>query len=241
MSQGNEIGFLGKFLRAVLRTFFYLLYHPLAWTYDWVADFVSVGRWKEWIFLALPYLKGSPILELGHGPGHLQIALHKIEKRIYGIDSSRQMVRIAKRRITNAGFSPLIVQGTAECLPYSSNYFSYITATFPSEYIFDPDSLREVWRVLVDGGELIIIAGAWITGTKLFDSLAAWLFRVTGQAPVESIVEIEKWYSQEIEKIQTINFQIATELIELETSEVLLVQAKKVLPLNRKSFPPGVQ
>lgn len=230
MSQGNKLGFLGKFLRVILRTFFYLLYHTLAWSYDWVADFVSVGRWKAWIFSALPYLNKSPILELGHGPGHLQIALHGIEKRIYGIDASRQMVRIAKRRITNAGYSPQLVQGTAECLPYSSNYFCCVTATFPSEYIIDPDSLQEIWRVLVDGGELIVVAGAWITGEKLFDRLAAWLFRITGQAPVESIVEIEKWYSREVEKIQTIQFDIDLELIELGTSEVLLVHAKKVLP-----------
>lgn len=230
MSQDKKNGFISSILRSVLRTVFYLLYHPLAWTYDWVADFVSVGRWKKWIIVALPYLKESPILELGHGPGHLQIALHNIEKSPYGVDESQQMVRIANKRIFDAGYSPLLVQGKAECLPYPSNQFKYVTATFPSEYIIDPESLREIWRVLVDGGELIVVAGAWITGEKLFDRLAAWLFRVTGQAPFESISELKKWYSREIERIQTIQFHIELELIELETSEVLLVHAKKVLP-----------
>lgn len=230
MSQNFKMGLFGKLSRGILKTFFYLLYHQFAWTYDWVADIVSIGRWKEWIFLAAPYLQESPILELGHGPGHLQVALHEKGKRIYGIDASRQMIRIAENRLCDSGYSALLVQGKSERLPYSSNNFKYVVATFPSEFIMEPDTLREIWRVLDEEGELIVVAAAWITGDTILDRMAAWLFRVTGQSPREAIFEIQEWYSREFERIKDIRYRIKTQLIELETSEVFLIRAIKFLP-----------
>ena len=55
-----------------MRVFFHLLYHPFAFTYDLVAAVVSFGQWKNWGQSILPFIDGTRILELGHGPGHLQ-------------------------------------------------------------------------------------------------------------------------------------------------------------------------
>lgn len=227
MSQDNRMGLLGKLIHWIFKTIFHLLYHQFAWTYDWIADIVSIGRWNEWIHLATPYLYEPPILELGHGPGHLQVTLHKKGKRVYGIDASRQMIGIAKKRLHDEGCSALLVQGKSECLPYPTNNFRFVVATFPSEFIIKPETLCEIWRVLNDKGELIIVATAWITGDKIMDRMAAWLFRVTGQAPDKAIAEIQEWYSQKFDSIQDIKYRIKTHLIELETSEVLLIQAIK--------------
>jgi len=57
-----------------------------------------------------------------------------------------------------------------------------VAATFPSEYIFEPQTLAEIRRVLRPGGKLVIIPSAWITGQGWLEQLAAELFRVTGQA-----------------------------------------------------------
>jgi len=38
--------------------------------------------------------------------------------------------------------------------------FDTIVSTFPSEYIYDPDAISEVERVLRHGGRLIVIEGA---------------------------------------------------------------------------------
>jgi ubiquinone/menaquinone biosynthesis C-methylase UbiE len=91
------------------------------------------------------------------------------------------------------------------------------------------ETLREIWRVLDDGGELIIMAAAWITGDKILDRVATWLFRVTGQAPTLEIYEIQDWYSREFEKIRDTKYLIETQLIELETSKVLLIHANKAI------------
>jgi len=54
---------------------FHLLYHEAAWAYDAVAAAVSLGQWRAWGAAALPFLPGPRVLELGHGPGHMLIAL----------------------------------------------------------------------------------------------------------------------------------------------------------------------
>jgi len=78
--------------------FFNLLYHPFAWTYDLVAAIVSLGRWQDWLMQAMPYLSGR-VLEIGFGPGHLQVALNEAGMQAFGLDESRQMGRQARRRL----------------------------------------------------------------------------------------------------------------------------------------------
>ena len=58
-------------IQRFMRFFFHLLYHPFAFTYDLVAATVSFGDWKNWVYSILPFINGTRILELGHGPGHL--------------------------------------------------------------------------------------------------------------------------------------------------------------------------
>ena len=59
-------------MRPLLRFFFYLLYHSFAFAYDLVAASVSLGRWKDWVLSVVPFIEGNRVLEIGHGPGHLQ-------------------------------------------------------------------------------------------------------------------------------------------------------------------------
>ena len=76
----------------LLRSFFFVLYHQFAWTYDLVAATVSLGRWKDWVRSALPYLSGR-VLEIGFGPGYLQLSLFELGIPAFGLDESRQMAR----------------------------------------------------------------------------------------------------------------------------------------------------
>lgn len=168
-----------------LRTFFRLLYGPAAGTYNAVAWLVSLGQWTEWVRVALRFVEGPAVLELGHGPGHLQLALSEAGLAPVGIDPSSQMGRQARRRLRRAGVTPRLVRARAQALPFPSGAFSDTVATFPTEYILDPATLAEVKRVLSAEGKLVVVASGRLTGSDPISRLLEWLYRITGQrAPV---------------------------------------------------------
>lgn len=223
-------GPIRQLIQYFFKLFFRLLYHEFAWTYDWVAAIVSIGRWKSWTFCVLPYLSNGKILELGPGPGHLQVALVKNNTLAFGLDASWQMARQANKRLQKNSVPGKICLGRSQALPYASEEFDQVVATFPSEYIIDPRTLAQTWRVLKVGGELIVLPLAWITGKKWWDRLAAGLFRITGQAPnidPESGT-IEELFPEEF--IEKFGFNINKELIQLPSSKVLLIRAAKIIP-----------
>lgn len=210
-------------LQRFLKLFFHLLYHQFAWTYDMVAWLVSIGQWKDWIAAVLPFLSEGKILELGHGSGHLQkIALINNLNPI-GLDLSPQMGRICRRRIIKSGFQPKLVNASGTILPFSYNSFSTLIATFPTEYIIQPNTLNEIHRVLKPGGKFVLLPLAWITGTNPIYKFAAWLFKVTGQSTDEDDPTLDVGIS----KIEESGFSVETHIIALKRSKVLILEARK--------------
>lgn len=155
-------------LRKLLEVFFNLLYHQFAWSYDAVSWIVSFGQWKSWVRSPVPHLKSGKLLELGFGPGHLQLASQQNERFVIGLDPSPQMGKIASRRLRREGVHANLTRGDARQIPFQSNSIDQIVATFPSEYFLEPQTLMEVHRVLAPGGELILLPMAWIRGKTLF-------------------------------------------------------------------------
>jgi ubiquinone/menaquinone biosynthesis C-methylase UbiE len=169
--------------RNILRFAFHLLYNQLAFTYDLVAAVVSFGQWKLWGRTALDRVRGDRVLELGHGPGHLLIALARSGRlRPIGIDLSPHMGRLAQKKLRHAKISVPQVRCRSQSLPFRSNTFDSCVATFPTEYIVDPKTVWEIRRVTTDRGRLVIVAGAQIGDRKPSARLIDWLYRVTGQS-----------------------------------------------------------
>ena len=211
-----------RLLAFPLRLFFHLLYHQMAWSYDGIAALVSLGMWKDWVLSVIPDVEGWRILELGHGPGHLQVALRKDKNRplqVYGLDRSPQMSRQACARLKRNGLTPDLVNGAAQALPFPNQAFHTVVATFPSEYIFHPETLSEVRRVLAPGGIFIALPLAWITGHRLLERLAAWLFRVTGEAPL--------FHDSALEPVRKLGFDTHVEYRALKSSVLLIIKARK--------------
>jgi ubiquinone/menaquinone biosynthesis C-methylase UbiE len=171
-------------LTRFLRFFFHHLYHGLAWTYDLVSGLVSFGRWNDWIREAAPLIRGRRVLELGHGPGHLQLQLAQIAGLTpVGLDESPQMGRIARARLRRGKTNAVrLARGMAQALPFPARAFDCAVSTFPSEYIFDGDSLSEIRRILKPGAQLIVLPVAWPRNRFL-----AWLFRITRQSPADAL------------------------------------------------------
>lgn len=164
-----------------LRLFFHLLYNELAWTYDAVAWVVSLGRWRSWGRTTLPHLRGSRVLELGHGPGHLLVALEERDFAPVGVDRSASMGRQAGARLLQAGVRAPLVRARAQALPFQTASFDSVVATFPTDYAIDPRTLNEVRRLLKPAGRLVVAAAVRFEGEGLPARLLAWLYEVTGQ------------------------------------------------------------
>ncbi len=167
--------------RRLVQLGFHLLYHQFAFTYDGVAWLVSLGQWQAWGRTVLNRVRGPRVLEIGHGPGHLLIALARSGRRPVGIDLSPQMIRMAQQNVRYAGVDVPQVQCRAQALPFRSGVFDSVVSTFPSDYIADLATLREVQRVTNDRGRLIVVFGAQLIGREPNKRLIEWLYRLTGQ------------------------------------------------------------
>lgn len=208
--------FYPMFIHRFLRVFFHLLYHPFAFTYDFVAATVSFGRWNEWVLNVLPFIKGTPILELGHGPGHLQRALIQRGLQAVGLDESTQMGILAKRRL---GPPSRLVRGLAQALPFGDKSLQTILSTFPSDYIFDHRTLSEAMRCLSDGGRLVVLPVGWPR-----NPLLKWLYRVTGESPSDLSESLKSRIKQPF-----INAGFRTEIrvVEVKSGNLLIVIAER--------------
>ncbi len=231
------------FMRALLRFFFYLLYHPFAFTYDLVAASVSLGRWKDWVLSVVPFMEGNRILEIGHGPGHLQRVLLSQNVFTVGIDESAPMGRLAKRNLTrffgsktnNASSTAKtqqrayaqvnLTRAVAQHLPFSGESFDTVVATFPAEYIFESETLDEAYHVLAPGGRFIILPGATIMGRGIMDRVMALLFRITGETP-PNLAEILQERSKK--PFAEAGFHVQMHELEIKSSLVFILVATKL-------------
>ncbi|GAG99615.1 unnamed protein product, partial [marine sediment metagenome] len=173
--------------------------------------------WDDWVLATLPYLNRHKILELGHGTGKLLLPLHKSGVNIFGIDESKQMGQLARLHLQRNGYKPQIINASAQYLPIKSDWFEQVVATFPSEYIIDVRTLKEVERVLQPSGELIVLPYAWITGRSWYKRLASWIFKITGQAP--------EWSNHFDKPFKLMGFDAKVHKVELESSELPIITA----------------
>jgi ubiquinone/menaquinone biosynthesis C-methylase UbiE len=167
--------------RASLRLFFRLLYNELAWSYDVVAWLVSLGQWKAWGRTTLAHLCGERVLELGHGPGYLLLAMAERGLAPVGLDRSPHMGRQAQRRVRCAGLTVPLLRARAQALPFRTASLDSIVATFPTEFIVDPRTMREVSRTLRPDGRLVVAVWTYFEGAGLMARFLRGLYHVTGQ------------------------------------------------------------
>ncbi|NOH02438.1 MAG: methyltransferase domain-containing protein [Chloroflexi bacterium] len=202
--------------RRFTRFFFHLLYHPFAFTYDLVAWIVSFGKWNDWVFSVFPYIEGTRILELGHGPGHLQRLLLDRGLDPAAIDESTQMGRLAKRRL---GPGQKLTRGVTQALPFPNETFDSVVSTFPSDYIFDPRTLSEAKRTLRNRGRFIVMPGALPRNKFL-----KWLYEVTRESP-EAITDalIERFKQPFIQA----GFLVEVHILESKSSQLAILVATK--------------
>lgn len=130
--------------------------------YRFASTVPFAGQWRAWQRQVLPRLTGADVLELGCGLGDLLADMLEAGYNCRAVEHSPQMAQAARDtlRRRNVGDRTWVIQGSAQRLPFADSSFDTVVSTFPSEYIYDPDSIAEVERVLRPGGRLVVIEGA---------------------------------------------------------------------------------
>ncbi len=175
--------------RWLIKVGFYLLYHQLAWTYELIAWSVSFGQWADWRRLALQFMQPGPTLELAYGTGVFFVDMLEAGHQPVGIDLSPYMARLAGKRLRHGNFDVRLSRAKAQTLPFPSNYFANVVATFPTDYMLVSDTLAEIHRVLkseAEGavGRLIIVAEGELHGPWPICPFIDWLYKITNQRSI---------------------------------------------------------
>ena len=206
----------------LIRTGFRLLYNELAWTYDLVSWGVSLGHWRKWQRAAIEHLRvqrGASVLELAHGTGNTQLDMLAEGIHTIGLDLSPYMGRITRRKLFLAGHTPRLARGMAQHLPFPDRTFDAIISTFPTEFIVQPETLSEAYRVLKTGARLIVVPNGQLELTSLLARLIERLYIVTGQR--------NPWPDAMEKPFIQAGFEVNILLEQLEGSKVWIAVAQK--------------
>jgi ubiquinone/menaquinone biosynthesis C-methylase UbiE len=126
----------------------------------------SEKRFTEIGLQALNIVPGEKVLEIGFGTGQSLIALAKStgdSGRVYGIDISEGMLRVANKKILRAGLSSRVNLHLSDAtkLPFEDAFFDAIFISFTLE-LFDPSEIQvvlsECKRALIENGRLCVVA-----------------------------------------------------------------------------------
>jgi len=134
------------------------MFDEIAPTYDLVNRIVSFGSDKIWrkkaIREALNYLpKNAKILDVACGSGDMIAEWKKYTNDITGLDPSKGMLEIAKKRFPEIPF----YQGFAQNLPFEEN-FDCLSISFGLRNVVEIDrAIEEFYRVLKPNGILLIL------------------------------------------------------------------------------------
>lgn len=130
------------------------LNHRLSWDID--------RRWRHRAIKALEECHPKTMLDIATGTGDFAILAAEMLKSqsIIGADISEGMMRVGREKVTARGLDGIITFKREDCLnlSFESDTFDAVTAAFGIRNFQDLEKgLREMYRVLKDGGMLSIV------------------------------------------------------------------------------------
>ena len=139
-------------------------------------------------------LPGTRVLETGVGTG-LALPMYAGHLQVTGVDISPDMLERARERSKHAAARVELIPCDAGAMPFEDNTFDVATAMYIMSVVPDPQAvLREMWRTLKPGGEIVIVNHFASTGSvlSLLEAVTAPVCRFIGwhsRFPVETVLE----------------------------------------------------
>jgi demethylmenaquinone methyltransferase / 2-methoxy-6-polyprenyl-1,4-benzoquinol methylase len=141
------------------------LFSAIASKYDFVNHLLSLyidRKWRRELVKWVEVHPGERILDVCTGTGEIAIefAENSLAGKIVGVDSSEEMLGIARGKIKNKGLENRIelIKGNALELPFEDGSFDVVSIGFGLRNIGDyKKGISEMVRVLKDGGRLLML------------------------------------------------------------------------------------
>jgi demethylmenaquinone methyltransferase / 2-methoxy-6-polyprenyl-1,4-benzoquinol methylase len=141
------------------------MFDSIAFRYDFLNHFLSIGRdvrWRKKAISELKELQPQTVLDVATGTADVAImAYHMLHpKKIIGIDISDGMLNLGKKKIERQGLQDVIElrNGDSETINYPDNSFEAITVAFGVRNFQNLEKgLAEMLRVLKPGGKLVVL------------------------------------------------------------------------------------
>jgi ubiquinone/menaquinone biosynthesis C-methylase UbiE len=181
------------------------IYNRIGRRYDLLR--FAEGVPKRWAIAQLAVQPGERVLEVGVGTGAVLLELARAaasdEPRVFGVDLSPEMLRVAREKLAAAGLSKAVElrEGDACALPYDDASMDALFSSYVLDLLSFEDigrALAEFGRVLRPGGRLALIwlspgssraARLFTAGyEKLYRSKPVWF---AGCRPVRLAEQVE--------------------------------------------------
>lgn len=146
------------------------IFSTITGRYDFLNHFLSLRRdiaWRRFTAKKMNFLQTKRFLDIACGTGDLSIGACRENSGIAvtGVDFVYPMVQAAKHKVGKEKLSGRIhfIQANALCLPFGENSFDVTAMAFGIRNIpRRADALREMLRVTVPGGQIMILEMTFI-------------------------------------------------------------------------------
>lgn len=147
-------------------------YRAFASVYDSLMEDIPYSTYAELIRGLAGPGEGRPLLDIGCGTGVLSAMLAKEGYAVTGIDSSPEMLAIARERFSGLGLEGRFYEQRMEELDGHEGYEVAVIAIDSLNYVACPDEVRAVfrgvWESLAPGGHFIFDVHSPFKMTDLF-------------------------------------------------------------------------
>lgn len=119
--------------------------------------------WKDYLSQAIG-LEPKEILDVGTGTGAIALLLAELGHNVTGVDFSREMMEVARKKALDSSSSIRFLEGDVENLRFEDATFDCVTGRYVLWTMANPEkAIREWVRVVKPGGMIVIIDGKWVT------------------------------------------------------------------------------